>query len=79
MMKPTGNITAPSSGEPLDGDGNREHRSQGQNRAGHESPDQGVAGGHEDFRLTRVDHLGDEFRRNQVGHFSILFVLAKQV
>jgi hypothetical protein len=46
----------------IDGDG--EPGRQGQDGAGHVSPDNRVAGGHEDFGFTRIHHLGHKFRRH---------------
>ncbi len=57
----------------LDRDGDRESRRQRQDGAGHVGADQGVAGGHENFGFTGIDHFGDEFGRRQIGHGGSLF------
>ena len=67
----------------LYGNGDGESRGERQDGAGHVGADQRIAGGHEDFRFTGVDHLGDEFCWRDIGHeffpryllmFSVLFL-----
>jgi hypothetical protein len=57
----------------LHGDRDREGGGERQDGAGHVGADQRIAGGHEDFRFTGIDHLGDEFGGCQVGHGGFLF------
>jgi hypothetical protein len=58
------------SGLHRDGDG--EGRGQRQDRARHIGTDQRVARRHEHLRFARIDHLGDEFRRREIGHAAFL-------
>ena len=55
-------------------DRDREPRGQGQNGAGHVGADDRVSGRHEDFRFAGVDHLGDEFRRDEIRHETSFYV-----
>ena len=52
----------------IDVDRDREPRGERQNGAGHIGANHRVARRHEDLGLASVDHLGDEFRRREVGH-----------
>ena len=52
----------------VDVDRDGEPGRQCENRAGHVGADERVSGRHEDFGFASVDHLGDEFRRDEIGH-----------
>lgn len=54
----------------IDVDRDREPRRQRQDSARHVGPDDRVARRHEDLRFARIHHLGDEFRRYEIGHRS---------
>ncbi|MGY3360690.1 hypothetical protein ACVWZK_007353 [Bradyrhizobium sp. GM0.4] len=50
-----------------------------QDGAGHVGADDGIPGGHEDFGLARIHHLGDEFRRREIRHRWFLLLPKKEI
>ena len=56
-------------------DRDREPGRQCQNRAGHVGAHDRVSCRHEDLGLTGVNHLGDEFRRNEIRHGGALLLV----
>src|SRR5690606_20530115 len=63
----------------LYGDGDGKYRRQRQDRARHEGADKGVADRHEQLGFAGVDHLGDEFGWDKVGHGWIPFLRGFQL
>ena len=57
----------------LHGDSDGEGGGKRQDGAGHVGANQGIAGGHENFRFASVNHFGDEFGGCQIGHGGFLF------